>query len=189
METGCQDIKATFSSRLKEIGQEIEEKKARIEALRLNTELEAQTLQMKTNELLALEEALDKMNLEILNHTLHGKRVTAKLLEKKKEFNEVKESLDKTKRKFEEEVSSLGFKHTQLEKMKTQLKDDTEKLERIFNKNQACKEEIIHIFKQQLMVSEGLGDEILKEKVIEEKMTETKKIGPSTTSIVFDFDN
>lgn len=97
---------------------------------------------------------------------VHTTRTSAMLTEKRKELADLKVDFDKKKKKADEEVGSLQYKEKQLSQMKANLKEEEEKFDGARKKNISLTEQLQTCYRQQLLLSESMGDEHLKEKVV-----------------------
>ena len=93
-------------------------------------------------------------------------RTSTMLTEKRKELADLKVDFDKKKKKADEEAGSLQYKEKQLSQMKTNLKEEEEKFDAARKKNVTLTEQLQSCYRQQLLLSESMGDESLKKKVL-----------------------
>lgn len=110
------------------------------------------------------------LNLELVSINLNTARIATDLEEKEKEFTKVKTEHDKIKSDATAEVAKLKKKEETLSKLKSELKEETEKLEETNKQNIKITEEIIAIYKQSMLFKEALGDEQVKQKILKDKL-------------------
>ena len=123
-----------------------------------------------------MEDEIDRVALEMISNNLHESRIMAQLIEKKKEYEDVKIEFEKKKSKAEEEQNSLKFKENQLSTLKSNLKEEQDKLEITNKKNNEIIEEIVNIYKQSMLVKESLGDEQIRNQLLTNRLEQEKQI-------------
>ena len=123
-----------------------------------------------------MEDDIDRVALEMISNNLHESRIIAQLIEKKKEYEDVKIEFEKKKSKAEEEQNSLKFKENQLSTLKSNLKEEQDKLEITNKKNNEIIEEIVNIYKQSMLVKESLGDEQIRNQLLTNRLEQEKQI-------------
>ena len=123
-----------------------------------------------------MEDDIDRVALEMISNNLHESRIIAQLIEKKKEYEDVKIEFEKKKSKAEEEQNSLKFKENQLSTLKSNLKEEQDKLETTNKKNNEIIEEIVNIYKQSMLVKESLGDEQIRNQLLTNRLEQEKQI-------------
>ena len=110
---------------------------------------------------------MEKINLELVSFYIHTSRVSAKLTEKRKELTDLKSDYDRKKSKADEETSALKYKENQLSIMKSNLKDEESKFETTRKQNLKLTEDLQTFYKHHLLLTESIGDESLKEKLLQ----------------------
>lgn len=116
--------------------------------------------------ILAIDDEIDKLSLEMMTFYVHSSRVSARLTEKRSEISALKIEYDKKKLKADDETASLQYKEKQLATMKANLREEEEKFEAARKQNQTMTEELQSCYRQHLLVNESLNDETIKKKVV-----------------------
>lgn len=114
----------------------------------------------------ALDEEIDKLNMELLGFYVHSSRASARLTEKRKELSDLKVEYDKKKLKADDETAAVNYKEKQLSTMKANLKEEEEKFEQARKQNVNLTEQLQSCYRQQLLVAESINDEEIKHKVL-----------------------
>ena len=109
---------------------------------------------------------MERLNIEVVAYYTQSTRISAQLTEKRRELADLKIDYDKKKQKAEEETASLQYKEKQLSSMKANLKEEEERFDAARKKNVSLTEQLQSCYRQKLLLSESLGDESLKEKVV-----------------------
>lgn len=175
LETGLVTIEQLLKEESEKVLAELKVKKAQLQELKTKNTSAATTIKESNSEVLTLEDDIDKIALELISINLHEARVTAHLAEKKKEYEDVKAEYEKKKAKAEEDTSNLKYKENQLTTMKSNLKEEQEKLENTNKRNNEIIDEILTIYKESLLISESNGDEELKNGMLKEKLNQEKQ--------------
>lgn len=116
--------------------------------------------------ILAIDDEIDKLSLEMMTFYVHSSRVSARLTEKRSEISALKIEYDKKKLKADDETVSLQYKEKQLATMKANLREEEEKFEAARKQNQTMTEELQSCYRQHLLINESLNDETIKKKVV-----------------------
>lgn len=174
IETGIQSIETLLKEETDKVSNDIKTKRAKLEELKQKNSQSAGTIRKSNEEVLTIEDDINKIALEMVTVGLHETRVLNQLSEKKREYEEVKHEYEKKKGKAEEEASNLKYKENQLATMKANLKEEQEKLEATNKRNNAIIDEILSLYKQSLMVKESVQDEDLKNQILNNKLISEK---------------
>jgi hypothetical protein len=105
---------------------------------------------------------------------LHSRAVEAKIGEKRHEYEESKSEFEKKKKEAEEKVLQQKIAESELANIKTLLKEESDKLEKLAKKNEELLEEIVTLYRRSQVVAESRQDEALRHRILLEKSSELK---------------
>lgn len=121
-----------------------------------------------------LDDQIDKFSLDLMTLNLHSRGVEAKIGERRQEYEDFKIEFEKKRREAEEKVLQQKVAESELASIKTLLKEESEKLEKVVKKNEELVEEIITLYRKSQVVSESRHDEVLRHRLLLEKSAELK---------------
>ncbi len=180
IENGIQSIEKLLDEERSQTLKEIEQKKAIIEKLKSANQTTTEAVKKMNEEILCrypspdLDEQIDQFSLDLMSLNLHSRAVEAKIGEKKHEFEDSKQEFEKKKREAEEKVLQQKVAESELANIKTLLKEESEKLEKLSKKNEELLEEIVMLYRRSQVVSESRHDEALRHRLLLEKSAELK---------------
>ena len=181
IENGIQSIEKLLEEERIQTVKEIEEKKSVVEKLKRANQQTSETVKKMNEEILCrkfiisdLDEQIDQFSLDLMSLNLHTKAVESKIGEKRQEYEDTKAEFEKKKREAEEKVLQQKIAESEVANIKTSLKEESEKLEKLSKKNEELLEEIVTLFRRSQVVSESRRDEALRNRLLSEKSAELK---------------
>lgn len=181
IENGIQSIQKLLEEERVQTVKEIEAKKAAVEKLKTMNQQTTEAVKKMNEEILRsryltadLDEQIDQFSLDLVSLNLHDRAVESKIGEKRQEYEDAKAEFEKKKREAEEKVLQQKVAESELANIKSLLKEESEKLEKLAKSNEELLEEIVTLYRRSQVVSESRHDEALRNRLLSEKSAELK---------------